>query len=195
MKQKLFIYLGIAAVIYALAIVLSLLINPFLFSNLLGIIALICYALTLVPGIIKALLPQFSRNKANILLLKHRRFIGVFTFCLALNHGMLQILKRHLDLLNSSTYLHYFQGFSMMAILIILTVTSSNEAVKFYKKNWSKIHQLTHLIPPLALWHILDKMSGHWTYFTPGAVMLSTILLALLLSRQYQHFRSRSVIQ
>ncbi|PSB02121.1 ferric reductase-like transmembrane domain-containing protein [Merismopedia glauca] len=195
MKRQLITYLAIAAIIYALAIAISLLIAPFLFSNLLGLIALICYALTLVPGIIKAILPQFSRNKLTFLLLKHRRFIGVLTFCLALNHGMLQVIKRHLYLLNLSTYLHYFQGFSMMTILIILTVTSSNEAVKFHKKNWSKIHRLTHLIPLLALWHILDKMSGHWTYLTAGAVMLSTILVTLLLSRQYQHFRLRHVIQ
>jgi sulfoxide reductase heme-binding subunit YedZ len=120
------------------------------------------------------------------MLLKHRRFLGVAAFMFALNHGSLLIIQRNLNLLDPVVYVHYFQGFSMMAIMTILAFTSSDESVKSLKKNWKKIHQLTYLMIFILPWHIIDKMSGHWTFATPISILLSTVLLALFLARRHK---------
>jgi sulfoxide reductase heme-binding subunit YedZ len=52
-----------------------------------------------------------------------------------------------------------------------LAFTSSDEAVKRLKSNWKKIHQLTYVAIFVLPWHILDKMSGHWSHITPMAIL------------------------
>ncbi|NJR56768.1 MAG: hypothetical protein HC768_20820 [Acaryochloris sp. CRU_2_0] len=136
MRKQVLIYLAIYACIYAIALVTALLTKPTFFSNILGFVAILNYICSLAPGIFRIILPGSRKNKFLNYLLKHRRFLGVSAFLLALNHGALQIIKRQLNLLDPITYLHYFQGFSMLTILTLLAITSSDESVKSFKRNW-----------------------------------------------------------
>ncbi|NJN39321.1 MAG: iron reductase [Acaryochloridaceae cyanobacterium CSU_3_4] len=186
MRKQVLIYLAIYACIYAIALVAALLTKPTFFSNILGLVAILNYICSLSPGIFRIILPSSRKNKFLNYLLKHRRFVGISAFLLALNHGVLQIIKRQLNLLDPLTYLHYFQGFSMLTILTLLAITSSDESVKSFKRNWKKLHQLTYLIIFLLPWHIVDKMSGHWTFITPISVLLSLLLVTLFLIRKHK---------
>ncbi len=119
-------------------------------------------------------------------MLKYRRHIGVAAFTLGLNHGVLLILKLQLNLLDFHTYVKYIQGFSTLLIFTLLAFTSHDEAVKNLKAKWRKLHQLTYLAIFILPWHILDKMSGHWTYITPVAVSLALGIVGLFITRQYK---------
>jgi methionine sulfoxide reductase heme-binding subunit len=162
MRKHVLMYLAIFGSVYAIALAISLL-TELPFSNLLGCLALISYLCTVSPSLAKAFFPHWKRNKPLNWLLRYRRYVGVSSFSLALNHGVLQIIERDLNLLDLSTYLHYSQGFSMLLILTLLAFTSNDESVRSLKRNWKQLHSLTYLIILILPWHILDKMDGHWT--------------------------------
>ncbi len=186
MSKLLLIYLVSFGSVYGIAIAIAILTDTGLFSNILGCFALISYLCTVIPGLIKTIVPQWKRNKLLNWLLRYRRQIGVTAFLFALNHGVLQIIKHKLNLLDPMTYAHYFQGFSMMLILTILAFTSSSEAVKHFRKNWQKLHRLTYLVILILPWHILDKMYGHWSQYTPFTVATSLLFVVLLFARLYK---------
>ncbi|NJL42328.1 MAG: iron reductase [Pseudanabaena sp. SU_2_4] len=186
MRRQVLIFLAIFLSIYAIALLSTLFVNPGLFANIVGFLSLLSYIATLLPSLIKVNFPSSRKGKIVTYLLKYRRHIGVTAFSLGLNHGVLLIVKRNLDLLDFHTYIHYFQGFSLLLIFTTLAFTSSDEAVKKLKSNWKKLHQLTYIAIFLLPWHILDKMSGHWTYITPVAVLLVTVIASLFAIRRYK---------
>ncbi|MGF1600705.1 MAG: ferric reductase-like transmembrane domain-containing protein [Thermosynechococcaceae cyanobacterium] len=186
MRRQVLIYLGIFICFYIAAMGMALLSQPTLFSNILGLFSVGFYICSLLPGLFSSVLPSLRKQKLIILFLKHRRFLGVSAFMLALNHGALQFVKRNISLLEPSTYLHYFQGLSMMVIMTILAITSSDESVKDLKKNWKKLHRLTYLIIIFLPWHIIDKMSGRWSFLTPISILLSTMMLVFFSMRFYK---------
>lgn len=186
MRRQVLVFLAIFLSIYAIALLSTLFVNPGLFANIVGFLSLLCYIATLLPSLIRVNFPSGGKVKVLTYLLKYRRHIGVTAFSLGLNHGVLLIVKRNLDLLDFHTYIHYFQGFSLLLIFTTLAFTSSDEAVKKLKSNWKKLHQLTYIAIFLLPWHILDKMSGHWTYITPIAVLLVTAMASLFAFRRYK---------
>jgi methionine sulfoxide reductase heme-binding subunit len=186
MRKQLIIYLGIYICLYTIALAGAIITQPTLFSNFLGLLSVMLYIGSLLPGMISSMLPNVRRNPTIVMLLRHRRFLGVSAFLLALNHGVLQFVKQDISLLESSTYIHYFQGLTMITIMTCLALTSSDESVKALKKKWKNIHKLTYFIPFLLPWHIFDKMSGHWSFVTPVAVLLSITTTALFFLRFYQ---------
>ena len=96
------------------------------------------------------------------------------------------MIKLNLNLWEPQTYIKYFQGFFTLIIFTLLAITSNDQSVKNLKSNWKKLHQLTYLAIFILPWHILDKMSGHWTYITPIAVLLTTGIATLFIVRQYK---------
>ncbi len=184
MRKQVLIYLAIFAVIYFSAVIVALLIKPIWLSNLLGFWAMLSYMGSLIPGLFRVILPNSKKHPFIIFLLRHRRFLGVAAFMLALNHGVLQLLHRQINLLDLETYLNYFQGLSMFVVMTLLALTSSDESVKYLKRNWKKLHQLSYLIILLLPWHIIDKMQGHWTFLTPVSILLSIILVVFFLIRK-----------
>jgi methionine sulfoxide reductase heme-binding subunit len=186
MRRQVFIFLAIFLSIYAIALLSTLFVNPGIFANIVGFLSLLCYIATLLPNLIKVNFPSKKRYKIVSYLLKYRRHIGVTAFSLGLNHGVLLIIKRNLDLLDFHTYIHYFQGFTLLLIFTSLAFTSSDEAVKKLKSNWKKIHQLTYVAIFVLPWHILDKMSGHWSHITPIAVLLVFVMATLFVARRYK---------
>ncbi len=158
-------------------------IDPSPLPNILGFLALACYILTLLPTILRIVFPQTKETGIPQWLLKRRRNVGVSGFFLALTHGFLLAQKRDIDFLDPKTFLIYSQGISTFTIFTILAITSNNWSVKKLKKNWKQLHKLTYLAIFLLTWHIWDKMSGHWTYLTPTAIMSITAIMALFLIR------------
>ena len=186
MRKQSVIYVLLVLATYPISLLLAFFLKPAPIANILGFFALLSYIATLLPSLIKLVFSQTKKNKTLAFLLKYRRHIGVAAFSLGLNHGVLLIIKLHLNLLDSHTYIRYFQGFSTLTIFTLLAFTSHDEAVKNLKSKWKKLHQLTYLAIFILPWHILDKMSGHWTYITPIAVLLTTGIATLFIVRQYK---------
>jgi len=152
-------------------------------ANILGLLALISYILTLFPTILRIVFPEVRQTSIPKILLKNRRHIGILAFFFALVHGFLLVQKRNFDFLDLKTYWVYCQGVATFTIFAILAITSNDWSVKRLKKNWKKLHQLTYLAMFLLIWHILDKMSGHWTYLTPIGMVTITGITVLFLIR------------
>lgn len=154
------------------------------FANFLGTLALISYVITLAPTNIRIVFPLLIKNKLITFSLKYRRQIGVSAFILAFIHGGLFVIKRRVDLADSSTYWIYIQGISILTIFTLLAITSNDWSVKNLKKNWKRLHQLTYLAMFLLVWHIGDKMLGHWTYLTSFNILVVIIAIVLFLKRR-----------
>ncbi len=185
MRTQILVFLILYSVSYIATWLLGLFFNPAPVANLLGFLSLLCYISTLLPSLLKAIFPALKKDKTLNWLLKYRRHIGIAAFGFGVNHGILISIERKLDLLDWHTYIHYFQGISVLTIFTLLAVTSNDESVKKLKKNWKKLHQLTYLVIFLLPWHILDKMSMNWTYLTPFAVFLTTTILLLFIRRKW----------
>lgn len=186
MRKQSVIYLLLVLTTYPISLLLAFFLKPAPIANILGFFALLTYIATLLPSLIKLVFPATKKNKFLAQLLKYRRHLGVAAFSLGLNHGVLLIIKLHLNLFELHTYIRYFQGFSTLCIFTLLAFTSNDQAVKNLKAKWKKLHQLTYLAIFILPWHILDKMSGHWTYITPIAVSLTIGIATLFIIRQYK---------
>lgn len=161
------------------------------FANLLGTLALTSYVITLAPTTIRIVFPIVKKSKLIIFSLKYRRQIGVIAFIFALIHGWLFFIKRRIDLSDFSTYWIYIQGISTLIIFTLLAITSNDWSVKKLKKNWKRLHQLTYLAMFLLIWHIWDKMLGHWNYLTPFNILLIIIAIGLFLKRRAIEFNKK----
>lgn len=165
--------------------------NNILLANFLGFASLVCYGLTLVPTNLRVIFPKTKSAGIPKNLLKHRRLIGVMAFYLALCHGILLISKRNFDMFDAKTYGVYVQGVFIFLVFACLTMTSNDWSIKLLKKNWKKVHQLTYLCMFLLIWHIWDKMSGHWSLFTPLALILAISITVLFVLRRWTEIRNR----
>jgi len=152
-------------------------------ANVLGLMALVSYSITLLPTILRIVFPRTKETGIPKLLLKHRRSIGIISFFLALGHGLLMIQKRNFDFFDIKTFWIYFQGVSIFIIFTLLSITSNNWSVKKLKKNWKQLHKLTYPAMVILIWHISDKMSGHWTYLTPISIFAISIITVLFIIR------------
>ncbi len=153
-------------------------------ANYLGLLALICYIVTLLPTILRIVFPITKKTEIPKLLLKHRRQVGVMAFILALFHGVLLVSKRNFDFLDIQTYWIYVQGVVTFIIFTLLTITSNDWSMKKMKKNWKKLHELTYLAMFLLVWHVIDKMWGHWSYLTPLGMVGITGITVLFIMRK-----------
>jgi methionine sulfoxide reductase heme-binding subunit len=149
-------------------------IDPSPLSNSLGFLALGGYIATLLPTNLRIVFPQSKQATMPKWLLKNRRLIGVLSFCLALGHGYLLVVKRDFDFFDPSTFWVYIQGVSTFIIFTLLAVTSNDWSMRRLKKNWKRLHSLTYLAMFLLTWHVWDKMADHWSYLTP--IGLATLL-------------------
>ncbi|MBD2361283.1 ferric reductase-like transmembrane domain-containing protein [Anabaena minutissima FACHB-250] len=189
-SQQSLIFLALCFTSYLAFALLSFYFKPVTLANFLGFLALIVYMMTLAPSIFRVVFVNTRMNKSLVWLLKNRRHIGIASYVLASNHGLLMVLQKDINLLTPSTYFHYFQGITIFFIMTLLAVTSNDWSVKLLKKNWVKLHQLTYLIIFILPWHILDKMSGHWSYLTPLEILISLICIYLFLKRKRLEVKS-----
>lgn len=160
-------------------------IAPVTLPNVLGVLALFTYIVTLLPTNLRVVFPSSRRTKIPTQLLKYRRWIGILAFLIALAHAYLLVIKRSYDFLDLKTYFIYFPGLASFLILIILTVTSNQWSVKKLKKNWKRLHQLTYWAMFLLCWHIFATMLGHGTYLTFLGIFGITLIILLYLRRRW----------
>ncbi|BAY71646.1 ferric reductase-like transmembrane domain-containing protein [Anabaena sp. FACHB-709] len=154
-------------------------------ANVLGMMALVTYCITLLPTILRIVFPQTKETGIPKWLLKRRRMIGLISFFLALAHGFMMIQKRNFDFFDFKTFVIYIQGISIFTIFTILAVTSNDWSVKKLKSNWKQLHKLTYLAMFILTWHIWDKMSGHWTYLTPISIVIIAGITVLFMLRMW----------
>ncbi|MCC5646536.1 ferric reductase-like transmembrane domain-containing protein [Nostoc sp. CHAB 5824] len=152
-------------------------------ANIIGFIALASYIATLLPTTLRIVFPQTKETGIPQWLLKRRRIIGIIAFFLVMGHAFLMVQKRNFDFFDIKTFWIYIQGVSTFIIFALLTITSNNWSVKKLKKNWKQLHKLTYVAMIILIWHIWDKMSGHWTYLTPISLIATTIITVLFIIR------------
>jgi methionine sulfoxide reductase heme-binding subunit len=160
-------------------------------GNYLGFLAAICYLLTLLPSIIRIVLPKFFPLKFSRLLLKYRREIGVIAWILAFLHGTYIVLEKQLNLLDLNVAKNFIQGLTLITIFTILAITSNDYSVRHLKQNWKKLHRITYLGLLVLPWHILDKMSPKWSMVTPIVLILVFVLICLSLIRIWIYYRKK----
>jgi methionine sulfoxide reductase heme-binding subunit len=163
-------------------------------ANTLGFVSLVTYVVTLIPTSLKIVFPRTKETGIPQWLLKYRRFIGIIAFFFAFGHTFLLVRKRNLDFLDLKTFWIYIQGITTLTIFTLLAITSNNWSIKKLKKNWKKLHQLTYLAMFLLIWHIWDKMSGHWTYLTPIGIAIITGITILFFIRLWITYQDTKTI-
>jgi sulfoxide reductase heme-binding subunit YedZ len=183
-NQTIIIYSVLVLSTYLIILILNLFIDIAPLSNILGFLSLIFYVATLLPSILKIVLPITQKSKILIWLFKYRRYLGLTAFSFGLSHGVLQIIQKQINLLEIQTYIHYFQGFSLLFIFTILAITSNDQTMKSLKQTWKKIQQLSYLVLLLLPWHIISKTKT-WTCLTPIAILLITTTACLFVTRKY----------
>ena len=146
-------------------------------ANIFGFLALVLYFLTLQPGMLRVLKIELMHSKFVLFVAKNRRYIGILAFIFGLLHGILMIQKKGLNLLDLSSYLNYWPGFTLLLIFTILALTSNQWSVSHLKQSWKKLHQITFLIMFVSLIHVVDKVEV-WTILTPLVITILTISIA-----------------
>ena len=159
--------------------------------NYFGLFALVCYIITLLPTILRIVFPKTKKTGFPKLLLKYRRQIGVIAFFFALAHALLLVNKRNFDFFDIQTYWIYIQGVATFIIFTLLAITSNNWSVKTMKKSWKKLHELTYLAMFLLIWHVIDKMWGHWSDITLLAMLGITGITLLFILRKFMERRNK----
>ncbi len=154
-------------------------------SNFLGCLAVIAYAATLLPSILRVVFPRVKRYKIVVWLTRHRRLMGLFAFGAGLGHGVVIMMQRGLNLLRVETYVDYISGFSILLILTILSVTSPDWARRKLKTAWKKIHRLTYLLLLLIPGHIFYTMTGNWSYMTHVELWSMGTVIVLFFRRKH----------
>ncbi|WP_353931040.1 ferric reductase-like transmembrane domain-containing protein [Okeanomitos corallinicola TIOX110] len=159
-------------------------------ANLLGFISLLTYILTLLPSSIRIVFPQIKKAKITMNLLKYRRQLGILAFIFALIHAGLIIVKRNVDLFDLQTYKISLEGTVTLIMFAILAVTSNDWSIKKMKKHWRKLHKSTYVCMFLILWHIKEKMYGHWNIITLIEIILMTVTIVLFFRRRWlEHYK------
>lgn len=158
--------------------------------NIFGFLTLLIYIATLVPALIRVLTPRFRTNTVIQFLTRHRRWVGVTAFFTGLVHGLLITVERQLDFSQPGTWVKYFQGITLLTIFTLLTITSNDWSVRHLRQNWRRLHALTYVALIVLPWHILDKMAGQWSVFTPFAVVLSFGTILFVVFRKVKEWRA-----
>ena len=185
LRRKIIAFIALVIASYAISLAIFVFLEPAPIANLIGLISLLCYTATLIPGIIGIICPAIKKEKILVLLAKNRRYTGVAAFIFGFNHAVLLIIEKHLNLLDYKTDIHCLEGLTTLLIFTILATTSNDWTVRSLKTNWKKLHSLTYLVIFLLPWHVLSKMGGHWSHLTPLAVLITTATAFLFISRKW----------
>ncbi|MCX8178699.1 MAG: ferric reductase-like transmembrane domain-containing protein [Candidatus Aenigmarchaeota archaeon] len=156
-------------------------VSTFGFLSLLSIIFVIS-----IPVLVK-----MKNTRFTTFLMAERRWIGIYTFLLALTHMLLvynfffgwDINK----LLNHPNKVFLFLGSLALVILMLLAITSNNYSVKKLGKKWKKLHALIYLALLLVLIH---SFTIGLIYFKLDWVKVLIIaVLALIFYLKFVKFR------
>jgi sulfoxide reductase heme-binding subunit YedZ len=140
-----------------------------------GIIALILFIITLIPGIIQRFELTKPFHLTIKLILPIRRQIGILMFMTAFTHYLaLKVIPTLQYRLAPS--LPLYQAFGLLALFLslLMFVTSNTWATQKLKANWKKLHRVTYIVGWLIFGHtILQGLS--WESVVIGIVMIIEI--------------------
>ncbi len=154
-------------------------------GNFAGFLSLLFYIFTLIPTIVRVVLPRFRKNSFVLSLTKKRREVGIMAWIFGMIHGTYILFERNLNLLDPSVAIKYFQGLTLITIFTLLAVTSNDYSLKKLKKNWKNLHRLTYLALVFIPWHVLDKMWGNFTIWTYLGLVMMLFTIYFMFSRYY----------
>jgi sulfoxide reductase heme-binding subunit YedZ len=161
-------------------------------ANITGICAVVFYAFTLLPSILRVVFPKTKSYKLTRLLLKYRRTTGLLAFLLAFGHVYLVTMQRRFDFLDPYTYITYFHGSVTFVVFLVLAATSNNWSIKRLKPaNWKALHQLTYVAFVFLAVHIILAMVGKWTPLTGMGVAIFTLLIPLVVVRHWREWQNK----
>ncbi len=140
------------------------------FGNKLGSFALICYFLTLLPGILKRL-DWFPLERSTLMLF--RRNFGVLMFLAAYVHGLIVFLipmAYTTGFTPEAFSLREQLGMFASVVLFPLWLTSNSQSVRFLGKWWKVLHRGTYIALLLIFLHVL--FTGELSWKLAGAGMI-----------------------
>jgi methionine sulfoxide reductase heme-binding subunit len=120
--------------------------------------------------------------------LRYRRMLGLLCFFYVILHMMTWVWFDHwfeLNALIKDVFKRPFiaVGFSAMALLWPLALTSNQIAMRRLGRRWSRLHQLVYVVAALAMLHFWWMRAGKNNFAEP--VAYGAIVLALLGFRVY----------
>lgn len=123
---------------------------------------------------------------------KNRRYLGVASFAYAALHTVVYLNKTALlpEILKDSLLPEYLTGWVAMLVLVLLAATSNDQAARWLKRTWKKIHRLVYAAAVLSF--------AHWILvaFNPlPAVLHLSILAGLEAYRIWKLQRIRALAQ
>lgn len=138
-----------------------------------GEVSVIFLGFSLLPGIIRrfSILPQILKFLQLI-----RRHLGILMYLFGLSHYLLNYVS--VQLLagdfppNQIPPVFILMGLFGLLLYTPLFLTSNDLSVRLLKRNWSKLHKLTHLGVVLILLHLVLQ-SSKWA-FPAGLLLLLT---------------------
>lgn len=160
--------------------------------NRLGLLALIFLILSLAPTPLKALFGWTGP-------LRVRRMLGLFAFFYATLHVATYAgLDQGLDFAAITADIRerpfILAGFSAWAILVPLSITSTDRSVRRLGfKNWKRLHRLAYLAAVLGVAHFILRVKIDLTEPIAYAGMLAILLFARLMGAKNQGVVSTAV--
>ncbi len=113
---------------------------------------------------------------------RFRRMLGLYVFFYAFCHFMIWFIADHsldfADMLEDIIDRPYITfGFTALALLIPLAITSNNAVIRKLGKTWKKLHQLVYLVLILGVLHYLWLTKAD--YLEPGIYAFIAVILLL----------------
>ncbi len=158
-------------------------------AALMGDLAVITFWFVVLPGILRRFGAKGWLQQVQILLMSIRRQLGDLMFSLACAHftwmRLFFYLRVGLPVWHQIAPLEYL-GFSALALLAPLFITSNDWSLRTLKKNWQRVHNLIYL----AMWGI--ALHTTLTNLYPYGAITLVIATLQLISLLYVGLKKRS---
>jgi sulfoxide reductase heme-binding subunit YedZ len=183
--------LGLWLVCFAIARTNFEAVSELIFSlgSKLGTFSLICYLITLVPGIVTRLqwLPLITQPVGSMLMIFRRHF-GILMFISAFVHmsfttTLPQLVFNNFEISQITLQTYHVMGILGWWILFPLWLTSNDVSVKKLGVWWKRVHMLTYTALFFIFLHVALQLES-WAVVLAGVMVLEIISWALFLRRQ-----------
>lgn len=198
-RQQVLWFLILIFSLHSLAMTLALLSAPGSLNDMLALLALVLYTLTLLPSLLQTFLRydwwivssfRLELRHQVLILKRNRRSHGVAAYSLALSHGCLSLTQSGQSALSLATYFHYWHGSCLLIIFTLLALTSNDWSVRTLQKHWYRLHRLTYVALPMLCIHILSNVGHRWHWSEAAALTLSLTLILLMGQRSWLIYRA-----
>lgn len=149
-------------------------------SSKLGVVALVLYIATLLPGLLTRLQwwPEITLLMSSILM-PFRRQLGVMMFIVAYMHMSFAATLPQLVMFDFDASKIIFSTYEWMGIfawwsLFPLWLTSNDLSVRFLGKWWKRIHRFTYVSLFLIFLHVALQYTN-WLYVVAGVGVLECV--------------------